>query len=111
MLPDKETSQSSFKTQMLKIIKKMVSRGGESVQLKYTQDSNILTYTAETLSSHCAGSLCAFLSARLLVKKGTVDRLNTTFRFVCISTVKTSELMRFQGFISLLKQNCSLGEN
>lgn len=95
---------------MLKIIKNG-EQGWGSIQLKYTQDSNILTYAAETLNSHCAGSLCTFLSARLLGEKGAVDRLNTTFRFVCISTVKTSKLMRFKGFISLLKQNCSLGQN
>lgn len=85
--------------------------GGESVQLKYTQDSNILTYFVETLNSHSAGLLWAFLSARLLGEKGTVGRLNTAYRFVCISTVKTSKLVRFQGFISLLKQNLSLGQN
>lgn len=109
MLPDKETFQSSFKTQMLKIIKNVEQRKG-SVQLKYTQDNNILTYIVETPNSHCAGLLYTFLSAILLGEEGTVDRCNTTSWFVCISTVKTSKLMRFKGFISLLKQNFSLGQ-
>lgn len=90
-----------------------ITKNGEwgwgSVQLKYTQDSDILTYTVETLNSHCASLLCTFLSARLLGEEGTVG--NTTYRFVCISTVKTSKLMRFKRFISLLKQNLSLGQN
>lgn len=95
---------------MLKIIKNG-EQGWGSVWLKYTQENNILTYIVETLNSHCAGLLCTFLSARLLGEEGTVDRLNTTFGFVCISTVKTSKLIRFKGFIPLLKQNLSLGQN
>lgn len=102
--------QRNFKTQMLKIIKKG-EWGWGSVQLKYIQHPNILTYIVETLNSHCAGLLRTFLSARFLGKEGTVGRLNTTFRFVCISTAKTFKLMRFKGFISLLKQNLSLGQN
>lgn len=51
-LPDKETFQSSFKTQMLKIIKND-EQGWGSVQLKYTQDSNILsTLTVLIYSAH-----------------------------------------------------------
>lgn len=75
------------------------------------QENNILTYIVETLNSQLCSFLCTFLLARLLAEEGTVDRLNTTFRFVCISTVKTSKLMTLKGFIPLLKQNLSLGQN
>lgn len=52
-MPDKETFQATqlfFNTQMLKIIKN--SEGWwERVKLKYIQDSNVLTYIAQTLST------------------------------------------------------------
>lgn len=52
-MPDKETfqgTQFSSDTQMLKIIKN--SEGWwERVKLKYIQDSNVLTYIAQTLST------------------------------------------------------------
>lgn len=44
-----------------------------------------------------ASLLCTFLSDRLLAEGENVARLSATFRFMCISTVATSKLMRCEG--------------